>query len=181
VNRLVDALLADRQVIDLALQRNELAFDLLADRLDDALLSIHERDFISGDAALSRDLSTGYLPTITAQEWTSALSYAEERSEAAAGWWTVMIPSISGAVGLTVPQDSSEASLVAMFTGTRPNPRTLAYDPSLGAIIDFSSGKHCGPPARGRCGPGTCGQCRACKVWDKTGIGIKCRCPDPGE
>jgi hypothetical protein len=180
VNRLVDALRTHRQVIDLALDRGEAPFELLVDALGDALLSGPERDLIGRDAELSQRLNAGYLPVITAPEWDSALSEAAEDTSLGADWWTVMIPSASRAAGLTVPQDSSAADLVALFDGRGPDAQLLAYDPAVGAFADTSRTGHCAPPTRGRCGDGMCGQCQARRVWDKaTGMGIKCRCPHP--
>jgi hypothetical protein len=179
VNRLVEALLARPHVIDLAVQEEATPFDLLTEMLDDALFSRSEREVIVGDPGLHRRLRAGYLPTITAPDWDGALTLADRNGGGGSGWWTVMIAAPGGGVGLTVPQDSSEDKLVALFTGPADDAGTLVYDPATGSVFDLSRQAHCGPPSRGRCAPGTCGGCRARKVWNKaTGFGIACRCPD---
>jgi len=176
---LVEALRARPQVINLVGQGEVAPFKLLMETLGEALFNEPERESIVGDAGLRRSLGAGYLPTITAPDWDGALSLAERDGVGGDGWWTVMIPAPTGGVGLTVPQDSSAAELVALFTGPVDNAGTLVYNPATGSLIDLSPGGHCRPPSRGRCAPGTCGGCRARRVWDKAaGLGIKCRCQD---
>jgi hypothetical protein len=175
MNRLVDALLANSEVVDLAARRRTAPFDLLADALGDSLLSAQEREQINRDRYLYRRLSACYLPSITARGWDDALRLAEGE-EIAAGWWTVMIGTSSGGVGLTAPQDSSLTELIELFTDTTPYSGVLVYYPAEGRIVDLPPDVHCGPAPDGLC-RGTCGQCRSKTVWDRTGRGIRCSCP----
>jgi hypothetical protein len=179
VNRLVDVLLARRDVVDFAVQRGVASFELLLTTLDESLFSEAEREVIEDDRQLSRRLRAGYLPTITAPDWDGAVSLAGPDTADGAGWWTVMIPATTGVAGLTVPQNQSDIELIALFIGPPDNADTLIYDPTMGSLVDLTLGAHCGAPSRGRCAAGTCGGCRPRKVWDKaTGIGITCRCQD---
>lgn len=81
-----------------------------------------------------------------------------------------MIPATTGEAGLTAPQDSSNASLVALFTGPADDARTLVYDPVRRSVAEHSPGTHCGLLSRGRCAPGICGGCRARKVWTRRAV-----------
>jgi len=175
VNRLVDALLANSEVVDLAARREKAPFDLLVEALGNSLLSVSERELVNRDGDLHQRLGACYLPSITAQGWDGALRLTEG-DEIATGWWTVMIGAPSGGIGLTAPQDSSAAELVELFTGPAPGAGVLVYDPAQGRIVDLSPSLHCGPTPDGVC-RGTCGQCRSKTVWDKTGRGIRCSCP----
>jgi hypothetical protein len=176
VNRLVDALLANSEVVDLA-GRNETApFDLLMGALGDSLFSGPERELINRNDDLRQRLGACYLPSITAQDWDGALRLTEGEA-IASGWWTVMIAATTGRIGLTAPQDSSVTALVALFTDAAPNATVLVYDPALGRVVDLAPGTHCLLTTDGLCRAGTCGQCRSQTVWDKTGRGIRCSCP----
>jgi hypothetical protein len=176
VNRLVDALLANSEVVDLAARRETASFDLLVDALGDSLLSAAERELIYRNRDLYQQLGTCYLPSITARGWDGALRLAEGE-EIATGWWTVMIGAPSGGIGLTAPQDSSLTRLVELFTGATPNAGVLVYDPAQGIIVDLPRSAHCGSPTPDGLCKGTCGKCLPKKVWDKTGRGIRCSCP----
>jgi hypothetical protein len=181
MNRLVKALLTRPPVAELAIQPDSVPFDLLRDALGDALFSTTEWESLSRNAGAIRDLHTGYLPTINASDWNTALRLAEETvADGRAGWWTIMIPWGSN-FGLTVPQDSTGIELIALFTGPLSNSRTIAYDVTRGSVIDVSA-THCSPPSWGICAPGSCGGCKARQVWDPAtrSKGIKCRCPDQG-
>ena len=180
MNRLVNALLARPHVIDLAVQRGAAPFELLRQGLGDALLSVQEWESIAHDSRLLDPLSTGYLPIITAPDWDGALSLTEGRTVGGSGWWTVMIPATTGQVGLTIPQDSSNAGLIAMFSGPADTARVLVYDPASGSLTRAPGEAHCAAPSRGLCAPGICGGCAARKVYDEAtrSIGIKCQCPD---
>jgi hypothetical protein len=183
VNRLVKALLERPDVIDLAVQREAAPFDLLLETLGDALLTGPERESIGSDMELIQRLRAGYLQTITAPVWEAALTLAEGAPVREAGWWTVMLPASNGRRGLTVPQDSAEAELVALFTGPTDDARTLVYDPTTSSVADLLE-THCSnPPIWGLCVPGTCGGCRAQPVWDPAtnSKSIMCRCPDLAE
>ena len=147
VNRLVDSLLAHPEAIDQVAGEEEVSFDLLAGILGDHLLGGPEWEWESkpGVAELRRPLSVGYLPTISASEWDRAFRDAEDGlAGAPGGWWTVMVPGTARDVGLTVPQDSSRADNVALFTG-RParDAQVLAYDRSRRSPVDLSRGSHC--------------------------------------
>jgi hypothetical protein len=175
VNRLVDALLARPDVVSRAVERDVVTFDFVLDALGEAALTRSEKQTVFDDAGLLHDLNASYLPTITAPQWDGALRLT--RGEAiASGWWTVMIPAVSGLVGVTIPQDSSPTDLVALFTGPVNSAGTLVYDPTRGCLVDAPAGEHCASPSLGICRPGFCGGCRSVLVLDKTGRGIKCRC-----
>jgi hypothetical protein len=179
VNRLVDALLARRDVVDVAVQRGVASFELLLASLDEGLFSEAEREIVEGDRQVLRRLRTGYLPMITAPDWDGAVSLSGPDPADGAVWWTLMIPATTGGVGLTVPQNQLDTDWVALFVGSPDNAGTLIYDPAAGSLLEVTLGAHCGPPSRGRCAPGTCGGCRPRRVWDKaTGVGIACRCQD---
>jgi hypothetical protein len=178
VNRLVDALRAHPEVIDRAVQGEEVPFRVLAEQLGRALLSPTELELMVRSPDVER-LYEGYLPVITAPDWQGALSQAEDDDGDQSGWWTVMIPATGKGVGLTAPQDSSGLSLIALFTGPANNARTLVYDPALGRLVPPSVLVHCYAPSRGECAPGTCGGCRRRQVLDKTnGLSLRCRCRD---
>lgn len=176
MNRLVDALLANSEVVDLAARDETAPFDLLVGALGESLLSVPERELINRHDDLRQRLRACYLPSITAQDWDGALRLTDGE-EIATGWWTVMIAAATGGIGLTAPQDSSVTELVALFTGPAPNAALLVYDPALGRVIDLAPGGHCVLRPDGLCGKGTCGQCRSKTVWDRTGRGIRCSCP----
>jgi len=178
MNRLVDALLANSEIVDLAARGEMAHFDLLVEALGDRLLSMPERELINRDDDLSQRLRAGYLPSITAQDWDGALRLTEGE-EMAVGWWTVMIAATTGTIGLTMPQDSSVTQLVALFTGPAPDAVVIAYNPVLGRFADLPPSAHCMAGPDGKC-RGTCGECRSNRVLDKTGRGIICSCPHQG-
>jgi hypothetical protein len=175
VNRLVDALLANSEVVDLAARDETAPFDLLVEALGDSLLSASERELIDRNDDLYQRLRACYLPSITAQGWNGALRLTEGE-DLATGWWTVMIAATTGGIGLTAPQDSSVTGLVGLFTGPAPNAAVLVYDPDRGRVVDLPPGAHCVTTPDGLCPKGTCGSCRSKTVWDKTGRGIRCSC-----
>ena len=176
MNRLVGALLANREVIDLAARDRKASFDLLVGALGDSLLSVPERELINRNDDLHQRLRACYLPSITAPDWDGALRLTEGE-EIATGWWTVMIAATTGGIGLTAPQDSSVTGLVALFTGPGADAAVLVYDPALGRFVDLAPSAHCGGlTPGGLCPKGICGQCRSKTVWDKTGRGIRCSC-----
>jgi hypothetical protein len=183
MNRLVDALLANRGVIGVVVRPDSVSFSELLNRLGDAILDGPEQDRILGDPDLRSGLDAGFLPLISASEWERALSLARTGAAAGPGWRTVMIPALDGRSGLTIPEDSSARTLVALFTGSPGDVRVIAYDPVNGRLLEFAGQAHCGPPSRGDCFPGVCGGCYSSQVYDKkTGsIAIECRCPDQQE
>jgi hypothetical protein len=181
MNRLVKALLGRPDAVDrLAEQPQVVPFDLLLDALGDALLRGSEREALANNPQLTDRLRVGYLPTITGSDWLGALRVAEEEAPPdEAGWSTVMIPSSNGSRGLTVPQDPTDAELVVLFTGPPNAAQTLAYDPLRGSLVELPA-SHCSPPSWGICSGGSCGRCKACRVWDpiSRSKAIRCRCPD---
>lgn len=179
MNRLVTALTAHPQVIELFAGQERAPFDVLLRRLGDDLLSGPERQIIRS-RAIGRRLQPSYLPTISFGDWERALSLAASRTTGRSGWYTVMIPAADGLSGLTAPQNDSNSELIALFALPYDDPAILVYDPALGSVIELAGEPHCGVPSRGLCSPGTCGGCHPAKVRDKaTGsIGIKCVCPD---
>jgi hypothetical protein len=181
MNRLMKALLGRPDAVDrLAERPGVVPFDRLLAALGDALLSGPERETLANNPPLLQGLRTGYLPTISGSDWLDALGVAEEEAPAnEAGWSTVMIPSSSGNRGLTVPQDPTDADLIVLFAGPPSTAQTLVYDPMQGSLVDLPS-SHCSPPSWGTCSGGTCGRCKACRVWDPVtkSKAIRCRCPD---
>jgi hypothetical protein len=179
MNRLVEAFLTRPETVDLAVEHPVAPFEVLLDVLGDALLDRSEREMLAGNVGLRRQLAGGYLPKVSAPEWDGALSVADPDPSGRPDWWTVMIPATSRAVGVTVPQDSSDRLWIALFTGPPDSASTLVYDPATARAFDLAELGHCSPPSRGRCAPGSCGGCRARTVFDPaTGKGITCRCPD---
>jgi hypothetical protein len=176
MNRLVDALLANREVVDLAARGETAPFDLLVEALGDRLLSTPERELLNRNDDLRQRLRAGYLPSITAQDWDGALRLTEGE-EIATGWWTVMIAATTGRIGLTAPQDSSVAGLVALYAGPAPDAVVLAYDPIRGRFADLPPSGHCTTRPDGLCTKGICGECQSKRVLGKTGRGIICSCP----
>jgi hypothetical protein len=175
VNRLVDALLTNSEVVDRAARDQAASFDLLAGALGDSLLSAPERELIDRNDDLRQRLRACYLPSITAQDWDGALRLTEG-DEIATGWWTVMIAATTGVIGLTAPQDSSVTGLIALFTGSAHDAGLLIYDPARGHVVDLPPDAHCVLAPDGLCPKGSCGQCKSKTVWDKTGRGIRCSC-----
>lgn len=182
MNRLVKALIAQPLNAEVARRADRLPFGLLREALGASLFSGAEWEAISGNERVIRDLRTGYLPVVNSSDWTAALRLADEADvNGGSNWWTVMIP-LSHDIGLTVPQDSSDADLIALFSGSLSSAQTIAYNLAQvqSAIVPVA---HCSPPSWGICAPGSCGGCKACLVWDpvtKT-KGITCRCPDRGQ
>lgn len=181
MNRLVKALLGRPDAVDrLAERPGVVPFDGLLAALGDALLRGPERVAFVNNPVLVQGLQTGYLPSINASDWLDALRVAEEEAPAnETGWSTVMIPSSSSGRGLTVPQDPTGADLIVLFAGPPSAARILAYDPTQGSLVDLPT-SHCSPPSWGTCSGGTCGRCKACRVWDPVtkSKAIRCRCPD---
>jgi hypothetical protein len=156
-----------------------MSFDLLQDSLGDAMVSGTELESLFGDAGVFRTLRAGYLPIINASDWDAALRLAEEPdANIRLGWWTVMLP-LNNRLGVTVPQDSGPDELIALFTGPQSNPQILAYDPVARRLAELPVA-HCSAPSWGICAPGSCGGCKASRVWDPVtkSKGIRCRCPD---
>ena len=79
-----------------------------------------------------RKSTNAYLPIITATDWSSALNDADEDQAGGGDWWTVMIPATTRGAGVTVPQDASEDTLIALFAGHGVDVRLIVYDPSHG-------------------------------------------------
>lgn len=183
MNRLINALLASQEVIGLITRPDTVSFRELLDALGEAMLSSPEQERVFGTADLASRLEAGYLPVISAPDWKHALSLAQGPAATESGWWTVMIPAPDGRAGVTVPQDSSESSKLALFTGASRRVRVLAYDPALGEIREYPGEAHCGPPSRGLCDPGVCRGCTASPVYDRKthSMAIKCTCPDQAE
>lgn len=180
MNRLVKELLGRVSVLRLATQGETASFDLLRDALGETLLTGTEWDSVLRNEATLQTLRMSYLPVIGASDWYAALGEADEIAPAGStSWRTVMIPSDDSGFGLTAPQDSSDLDLIALFTGSPSNAQVLVYQPSRGSLSQLPI-THCGPPSWGVCAPGTCGNCKAYKVWDRAtqSKGVECRCPD---
>lgn len=128
MNRLVDALLANSEAVDLAARDEAAPFDLLVAALGESLLRVPERELINRNDNLRQRLRACYLPSITAQDWDGALRLTDGE-EIATGWWTVMIAATTGGIGLTAPQDASATELVALFTGSPPTQHCLFMTP----------------------------------------------------
>jgi hypothetical protein len=178
VNRLVDALIARPEAIDVGEGHERVPFPPLLEVLGGTLLTRVEQERIEADPDLAVTLDNGYLPTIASWEWRDALRQAEQTVDDASGWRTVMIAAQSGEFGVTVPEDGTGEDVLVMFAPPYSMPRLLTYHPGTGTLIVISDQAHCTPPSRGICEPGTCGGCRARKVRDRTGEAIMCRCPD---
>jgi hypothetical protein len=180
MNRLVKALVAQPSAVELAVQRNTVPFDLLRELLGAALFSEVEWGSVAAEEATIERLRDGYLQVIPALAWDFALGLAEVVSSAGGtGWRTVMIPSADGQAGITVPQDSSDEELIALFTDLPLGLETIVYYPGQGSLVDLSA-EHCRPPSWGVCSSGVCGGCKARIVWDSAtqSKGIRCRCPE---
>jgi hypothetical protein len=181
VNRLVASLARRPDVVELAV-RDELApFSLFRDALGDDLLDHPEQKSLSSNSDLTHTLDQTYLPRITAVGWQQALDAGEPDSAHLHRWWTVMIAAPSGDRGLTLPEDSSEAGLISLFSGPLDHARTIAYDPAQAVLIDIAVKDHCSPPAVGLCAPGVCGGCHRSTIYGSTGAVIACRCDDQRE
>jgi hypothetical protein len=183
MNRLVTALIQRPQIIEQMAGQSEAPFAQLRDLLADVLFSQSELRRIQLDSQLRRRLERSYLPTISAPEWGNALSLTESRSASNSGWWTVMVAGASGRFGLTVPQDGSQAELIALYTGLAENARVIVYYPASATVDEAPDGPHCGPPSRGRCLEGSCRGCVAFEVYDEPShsTGIKCMCSHQNE
>jgi hypothetical protein len=191
MNRLVDALLFRRDAVDLvtrlpisvtgeAVLEESVSFRQLLEALGDLILSRSEQRRLQGSPNIRRHLEEGYLPTISARDWENALKLARGRVAPDSGWWTVMVPATAGNVGLTIPQNDSRASAIALFNRSTTKASVLAYDPESGELSEIPGIAHCGPPSRGLCSPGLCHGCAPFQIYDKKthAKGIKCICPD---
>jgi hypothetical protein len=178
VNRLVDALRARPEVVDELTRHPEASLGKLVEALGPAALS-DDPKLVRFAESLQRDRSTGFLPTISANDWNDALNRAGDGGTAETGWWTVMVAGTVGDRGLTIPQDGSESPLLAVFAGPRDRPQLFRLDVDAGRWRTGVPG-HCQPPSWGACAPGVCGGCELLKVWDavSAGLALQCRCGD---